>query len=91
LCIASLRCTTGDSFYISLRVKKVSMSATFWNALLEKTNDWDKDERYMATNDICNELSKDAKIDEVLERRICVAVLRQLGKVELGSHSPATL
>ena len=32
----------------------------------------------MATNDLCNELSKDLKIDEVLERRICTAILRQL-------------
>jgi hypothetical protein len=68
-------------FVVAAFSKNVNtMSASFWNSLLEKTNDWDKDERYMATNDICNELSKDAKIDEVLERRICVAVLRQLGE-----------
>ena len=54
------------------------MSSTFLNALLEKTSDWDKDERYMATNDLCNELSKDLKIDEAMERRICAAVLKQL-------------
>jgi cullin-associated NEDD8-dissociated protein 1 len=51
---------------------------TFLNQLLEKTSDWDKDERYMATNDLCNELTKDVKIDETMERRICAAVLKQL-------------
>jgi len=42
--------------------------------------DWDKDERYMATNDLCNELSKEIKIDENMEKRICASVLKQLGK-----------
>lgn len=37
------------------------MSATL-NSLLEKTSNWDKDERYMATNDLCNELQKDIKV-----------------------------
>lgn len=32
------------------------------NGLLEKTSNWDKDERYMATNDLCNELQKDIKV-----------------------------
>lgn len=50
------------------------------NVLLEKTSDWDKDERYMATNDLCSALSKDIKIDENMEQRICAAVLKQLGK-----------
>ena len=31
------------------------------NALLDKTSDWDKDERYMATNDLIQELQKDAQ------------------------------
>lgn len=53
------------------------MSATL-NSLLEKTSNWDKDERYMATNDLCNELQKDIKIDATMERRICTAVLKQL-------------
>ncbi|CAM9180295.1 unnamed protein product, partial [Choristocarpus tenellus] len=48
------------------------------NSLLEKTSNWDKDERYMATNDLCNELQKDIKIDATMERRICAAVLKQL-------------
>ena len=56
----------------------MSSTSTFLNQLLEKTSDWDKDERYMATNDLCNELSKDLKIDETMERRICAAVLKQL-------------
>lgn len=58
-----------------------------WNALLEKTSDWDKDERYMATNDICNELAKDVKMDEVMEKRICTAILRQLGPFLTSSFS----
>ena len=41
------------------------------NALLEKTGHWDKDERYMATSDLCAELQKDIKIDATMERR-CV-------------------
>lgn len=40
-----------------------SMSATL-NGLLEKTSNWDKDERYMATNDLCNELQKDIKVSD---------------------------
>lgn len=48
------------------------------NNLLEKASNWDKDERYMATNDLCNILTSDLKIDETMERRICSAVLKQL-------------
>ena len=33
------------------------------NDLLEKTENFDKDERYMATNDICTALSDGVKID----------------------------
>lgn len=55
------------------------MSIANLNSLLEKTSRGDKDERYMATNDICTELSKDINIDENMERRICTAVLKQLG------------
>jgi cullin-associated NEDD8-dissociated protein 1 len=51
------------------------MSTATLNALLEKTSDYDKDERYMATNDLCNELQKDIKIDENMERR-CRAVIK---------------
>lgn len=54
------------------------MSISHLNTLIEKTSNWDKDERYMATNDICNEISKEIKIDEATERRICAAVLKQL-------------
>jgi cullin-associated NEDD8-dissociated protein 1 len=43
-----------------------------------QTADWDKDERYMATSDLCAELQKDVKIDANMERRICSAVLKQL-------------
>ncbi|KAG5184831.1 armadillo-type protein, partial [Tribonema minus] len=48
------------------------------HSLLEKTSDWDKDERYMATSDLCTELQKDVKIEPQLERRVCAAVLKQL-------------
>ena len=48
------------------------------NALLDKTSDWDKDERYMATNDLIQELQKDAQLDAAMERRVCAVVLRQL-------------
>lgn len=41
-----------------------SMNVTL-NSLLEKTSNWDKDERYMATNDLCNELQKDIKVGRV--------------------------
>lgn len=54
------------------------MSGHNINQLLEKTADWDKDERYMATSDLCTELQKDIKIDAALERRICAAILKQL-------------
>lgn len=48
-----------------------SMSATL-NSLLEKTSNWDKDERYMATNDLCNELQKDIKVERSLVLRACI-------------------
>lgn len=48
------------------------------NALIEKTSTYDKDERYMATNDLCTELQRDTKLDGTLERRICAAVMKQL-------------
>ena len=49
------------------------------NSLIDKTGDWDKDERYMATNDLCAILSQDSlKIDEQMESKICSAVLKQL-------------
>lgn len=46
--------------------------------LLEKCAHYDKDERYMATNDLCNELIKGLAMDEPLEQRICTAILKQL-------------
>ena len=39
------------------------------NALLDKTSDWDKDERYMATNDLTQERQTDAQLDPAMERR----------------------
>lgn len=44
------------------------MNATL-NSLLDKTSNWDKDERYMATNDLCNELQKDIKVSANLGNR----------------------
>ncbi|KAF0755195.1 hypothetical protein AaE_005054 [Aphanomyces astaci] len=41
-------------------------------ALLEKTTDFDKDERYMATSDLCNELQKDVELGPDLERKYVV-------------------
>ena len=46
-----------------------TMASANLNELLEKTADWDKDERYMATSDLCAELQKDMKIDASMERR----------------------
>lgn len=48
--------------------------------LVDTTAQGDKDERWMATNDICNILSSDRVIDEHMEQKICNAVLKQLGK-----------
>jgi len=50
-------------------------------ALLKKTSHYDKDERYMATSDLCEVLKKqttDNTLDSNTERQICTAVLRLL-------------
>ena len=50
-------------------------------ALLKKTSHYDKDERYMATSDLCEVLKKQATeqtLDSSTERQICTAVLRLL-------------
>jgi hypothetical protein len=60
-----------------------AVNLTNLQQLIDKTSDWDKDERYMATNDLCNILSKDVKIDEHMEQKICTAVLKQLGEIIL--------
>lgn len=54
--------------------------------LVDQTAHWDKDERWMATNDLSNLLSGDLKIDELMEQKICNAVLKRLGKS--AQHSP---
>ncbi|TDH72282.1 uncharacterized protein CCR75_003151 [Bremia lactucae] len=46
--------------------------------LLDKTTDFDKDERYMATSDLCVELQKNVDLGSYLEPKVCVAVLKQL-------------
>jgi cullin-associated NEDD8-dissociated protein 1 len=50
------------------------------HALLKKTSHYDKDERYMATSDLCEVLKKqsDGTLDASTERQICTAVLRLL-------------
>lgn len=48
--------------------------------LVDTTSQGDKDERWMATNDLCSILSGDQQIDEHMEQKICNAVLKQLGK-----------
>lgn len=61
------------------------MSTFELQTLIEKTSHWDKDERYMATNDICSFLNKNTnRIEEHWEQKICNAVLKQLGIVSPG-------
>ncbi|KAG7369602.1 TATA binding TBP-interacting protein [Nitzschia inconspicua] len=67
-----------------------SSSSTSINALLKKTEHYDKDERYMATSDLCEVLKRRASgdissstgsnvaFDSSTQRRICTAVLRLL-------------
>lgn len=50
------------------------------STLLEKVSHWDKDERYMAANDLSNLLQKDSFIlDELTEKKLGSAVLTLLG------------
>jgi cullin-associated NEDD8-dissociated protein 1 len=48
------------------------------NNLLEKTSHYDKDERYMATSDLCVALGSGILLDEAMEKKICTAILKQL-------------
>jgi cullin-associated NEDD8-dissociated protein 1 len=48
------------------------------NNLLEKTSHYDKDERYMATSDLCVALGSGILLDEIMEKKICTAILKQL-------------
>ncbi len=47
--------------------------------LLKNCSHYDRDERYMATNDICVYLQSGVAIDPTMERMICDAILKQLG------------
>lgn len=47
-------------------------------ALVEKTTDFDKDERYMATSDLCHELQQLEALPRTIEDKCCHAVLNQL-------------
>ena len=49
-------------------------------SLPPQTTHFDKDERYMATSDLCTELKKDVKIDAQLERR-CVWMCSDLHRI----------
>jgi hypothetical protein len=42
-----------------------SISTDTLNSLLEKTKHYDKDERYMATRDLCAALATEMRIDDV--------------------------
>lgn len=64
---------------MSSNTSGATASTSNFLALIEKTSDWDKDERYMATNDLCNLLNKDIKLDEKMEQKLCTAILKQLG------------
>ena len=49
------------------------------SVLIEKATDWDKDERYMALNDMTQQLSRDdVKITRQEEGRIVMVVLKAL-------------
>lgn len=78
-----VRIMTCESWISIYRYRKfLIMSHHAISALLEKTSNWDKDERYMATNDLITELGKEGvKLDDVMEKRISAAILKQLGKL----------
>ena len=58
------------------------MNPSLLSSLLEKASSWDKDERYMASSDLCSLLGGEYKFDEVNEQKICAVVLKQLGKLD---------
>jgi len=49
----------------------------------------DKDERYMGTSDLCNELQKDVKLDTAMEARVCSAILKRLDDTSNDVQSKA--
>mgnify|MGYP006879025152 CR=1 FL=1 len=57
----------------TMSLDQSTASVSKLNGLLDKSNRYDKDERFMATSDLCGELTKDLKLDEAMERRICTA------------------
>jgi hypothetical protein len=67
---------------------KEMTSVVNWEKLLENMSHWDKDERYMATNDLCTLLNAKTKIDATVERKVCAAVLKQLGMLLLTNDLP---
>lgn len=58
-----------------------NISSASISALLKKTEHYDKDERYMATSDLCEVLKRQSEqghLETATERQICTAVLRLL-------------
>lgn len=58
-----------------------TMEAKQLEKLISQTSSYDKDERYMATNDICNLFQKGIVTEENLDKKVCAAVLKQLGTI----------
>ena len=56
----------------------LSQSLPSVSALLKKTEHYDKDERYMATTDLCECLKRKDAIDAKTEKQICQALLNLL-------------
>ena len=46
--------------------------------LLSKVDHYDKDERYMALNDLSRLIENDVKIDDATERKLCGMILSRL-------------
>ncbi len=55
-----------------------TMAYAKMRSLVEQTSSWDKDERYMATSDLCADLQKDVSMDRQMEDLVCTAVLKRL-------------
>jgi len=56
---------------------------------LASLENYDKDERYMGTSDLCNLLQTDIKIDGATELRICTAILKRLDDASNDVQSKA--
>ena len=55
------------------------MATSSYNTLLEEMSHWDKDKRFMAASDLCNEISnRNTTLELPLQKRTCQAFLKQL-------------